>query len=47
VCLIKAAPAPAAKKSGCGAGAGLAFIPPILFKIASDRKRKKKNSKKA
>ncbi len=31
---------PAAKKSGCGSGAGLAIIPPILFKLAKKRKKK-------
>jgi hypothetical protein len=35
----------AKKKSGCGSGAGLAFIPPLFFKAMSYRKRKKKNPK--
>ena len=48
VCLITTVNTPAAaKKSGCGSGCGLAFIPPVLFKIASSRNRKKKAAKKA
>lgn len=30
-------------KCGCGSGTGLALIPPIWFKVMSNRKRKKKN----
>jgi hypothetical protein len=35
----------AAKHCGCGSGTGLAFIPPIGFKISAWRKRKTKNKK--
>jgi hypothetical protein len=30
-------------KCGCGTGTGLALLPPIWFKVLSNRKRKKKN----
>jgi hypothetical protein len=35
------------KGCGCGSGTGLAFIPPLFFKVMANRKRKKKNLKTA
>jgi hypothetical protein len=39
-------PTTSTKKSGCGSGMGLAFLPAIWFKVRSGRNRKKKNQQK-